>query len=78
MKLAAILRHEVAHLGGADERHARLIEARVFRELVVRHASESELTEGMRYAADIEKSAAAVLANGEEAHSVRASDGAVR
>ena len=78
MKLAAILRHEVAHLEGADERHARLIEAQVFRELIVRHASESELTEGMRYAADIEKSAAAVEAKGEDAHSVRAPDGAVR
>ena len=30
MKLAAILRHEVAHLEGADERHAPLIEAGSF------------------------------------------------
>ena len=78
MKLAAILRHEVAHLEGADERHARLIEARVFRELVVRHASESELTEGMRYAADIEKSAAAVEAKGKDAQHARGLAGAVR
>ena len=78
MKLAAILRHELAHLQGADERQARLIEARVFRELIVRHASESELTEGMRYAADIEQSAAVVGATGDELHSGRAPVGAVR
>ena len=34
MKLAAILRHEMAHLEGADEAGARDVEARTFRELV--------------------------------------------
>ncbi len=78
MKLAAILRHELAHLQGADERQARFLEARVFRELIVRHASESELTEGLRYAADIEKSAAAVAEKGDGLHSGGAPVAAVR
>jgi hypothetical protein len=34
LTLAALLRHERAHLEGADESRARLIEARVLRELL--------------------------------------------
>ena len=54
MKLAALLRHEQAHLEGADESRARLIEARVFRELL-RGAPAEYQTPGVVYAAAIER-----------------------
>jgi hypothetical protein len=57
MKLAALLRHEQAHLEGADESEARLIEARVFRELL-RSAPAEYQTPGITYAAAIERYAA--------------------
>jgi hypothetical protein len=57
MKLAALLRHEQAHLEGADESGAREIEARVFRELL-RSAPAEYQTPGVVYAAAIERYAA--------------------
>jgi hypothetical protein len=57
MKLAALLRHEQAHLEGADESRARLIEARIFRELL--HSAPAEYqTPGVVYAAALERYAA--------------------
>jgi hypothetical protein len=58
MQLAAILQHEVAHLNGANEWQARIVELRVFRELL-QGAPRSELVPGMQYAARIEVAAAA-------------------
>jgi len=54
MKLAALLRHEEAHLDGADESRARLVEARVFRELLGSAPAEYQ-TPGVVYAAAIER-----------------------
>ena len=64
MKLAAILQHEVAHLEGADERQARVIESRVFRELLVRHAPASDLGRGLSYTAAVEKGGTTADATG--------------
>jgi hypothetical protein len=58
MQLAAVLQHEIAHLNGANEWQARLVELRVFRELLQR-APRSELVPGMQYAARIEVAVAA-------------------
>jgi hypothetical protein len=58
MQLAAVLQHEVAHLNGANEWQARIVELRIFRELLQR-APRSELVPGMQYAARIEVAAAA-------------------
>jgi hypothetical protein len=58
MKLAALLQHELAHVGGAGELQGRLVELRTFRELI-RHAPASDLTQCMVYAAAIERHAAA-------------------
>ena len=52
MKLAAILRHEMAHLDGADEVRAYLLEAEMFRKLrgpaphFVRQASRTQSSSG--------------------------------
>lgn len=54
MKLAAILRHEEAHLEGADERTARKVEAATMRDLV-RRASREHMRKGMLYAAALEQ-----------------------
>jgi hypothetical protein len=58
MQLAAVLQHEMAHLNGANEWQARIVELRVFRELLQR-APRSELVPGMQYAARIEVALAA-------------------
>jgi hypothetical protein len=58
MQLAAILQHEVAHLNGANEWQARIVELRVFRELL-QGAPRSDLVAGMQYAARIEVATAA-------------------
>lgn len=58
MKLAAILRHEMAHLEGADERRAHEVEARAFRELL-RAAPTYLLMRGFRYATELERRAKA-------------------
>jgi hypothetical protein len=58
IQLAAVLQHEIAHLNGANEWQARIVELRVFRELLQR-APRSELLAGMQYAARIEVAAAA-------------------
>jgi hypothetical protein len=66
MQLAAVLQHELAHLNGANEWQARIVELGVFRELLQR-APRSELLSGMQYAARVETAAAAAkknLANG--------------
>ena len=57
IKLAALLRHELAHLEGADEARARLIEARTFRALLADGPPESQ-TPGMFYAVALERLAA--------------------
>jgi hypothetical protein len=57
MKLAALLRHEQAHLEGSDELRARLIEARTFRELL-RSAPAEYQTPGVVYATALERYAA--------------------
>ena len=57
MKLAALLRHEEAHLKGSDESRARLIEAQVFRELLRSAPAECQ-TPGVIYATAIERYAA--------------------
>ena len=49
MKLAAILRHEIAHLEGDDEVHARVREAKAFRDLLDR-APAHLLAPGVVYA----------------------------
>jgi hypothetical protein len=61
MKLAALLRHELAHLDDADEPEARIIEARTFRDLLRRGPAEY-LRPGMEYANAVERHAAALLA----------------
>ena len=58
MQLAAILEHEMAHLNGANEWQARLVELRIFRELLQR-APMADLLPGMQYAARVETAAAA-------------------
>ena len=64
MKLAAILRHEMAHLDGEDEARAYLLEAGAFRELLGR-APAHFLTRGIAYAVDVERRAASVFADTE-------------
>jgi hypothetical protein len=61
MKLAALLRHELAHLDDADESEARIIEARTFRDLL-RQAPAEYQRPGIEYATIIERHAAALLA----------------
>ena len=56
MQLAAILEHEMAHLNGANEWQARLVELRIFRELLQR-APMADLLPGMQYAARVETAA---------------------
>ena len=57
MKLAAILRHEMAHLEGADEAGARDVEARTFRELV--RTAPYLLRQSFEYAVELDRRAAA-------------------
>lgn len=64
IKLAALLRHELAHLEGADEPAARLIELRTFRDLVRRAPAECQ-TPGVIYANTLERLAAALAVNRE-------------
>ena len=64
MKLAAILRHEMAHLEGDDEPRAYLREAGTFRKLVGR-APAQFLTRGIAYAFELERRAAALIADTE-------------
>jgi hypothetical protein len=59
MKLAAILRHEIAHLDGEDEAGAYRAEARTFRELLG-GAPGHDLTRGMAYAVELERRAALI------------------
>jgi hypothetical protein len=59
MKFAAILRHEMAHLDGADEATAYLFEARTFRDLL-REAPAHLLSRGLAYAVELERRAAAL------------------
>lgn len=59
MKLAAILRHEMAHLDGEDEAGAYAREARTFRELVCR-APRHLLAPCLIYAVALERRAAAL------------------
>lgn len=54
MKLAALLRHELAHLEGADEARARRIAAQTFRALLARAPHECQ-TPGMVYAVALEQ-----------------------
>lgn len=65
MKLAAILRHEMAHLDGADEARAYLLEAETFRKLLGR-APANLLTPGIAYAFELERRAAALIADTEQ------------
>jgi hypothetical protein len=58
MKLAGILRHELAHLEGADEARAYVLEARTVRQLVGRGPSHF-VTRGLAYAGDLDRRAAA-------------------
>jgi hypothetical protein len=64
MKLAAILRHEMAHLDGEDEARAYFREVGTFRELLGR-APAHFLTRGMAYAVELERRAAALIADTE-------------
>jgi hypothetical protein len=64
MKLAAMLRHEIAHLDGADEGRASLLEALTFRELL-RRAPAHLQTPGITYAVQLERRAAALQARTE-------------
>jgi hypothetical protein len=54
IKLAALLRHEEAHLHGADEAEARRVEVATFRTLL-RKASAEYQTPGMVYAATLDR-----------------------
>jgi hypothetical protein len=56
VKLAAILRHEMAHLDGADEASAREVEARTFRELL--RMAPYLVIRGFAYAAELDRRAA--------------------
>jgi hypothetical protein len=72
MQLAAVLQHEMAHLNGANEWQARMVELRAFRELLQR-APRSELVPGMQYAARIEVAAAAAKKEVGKGHTAPAS-----
>ena len=61
MKLAAILRHEMAHLDGADEARAYLLEAETFRELL--RPAPRLVSQGIAYAVELERRAAAFSAD---------------
>ncbi len=63
MKLAAILRREIAHLDGQDDAGAYRVEARTFRELLGRSSGRHH-TRGMAYAADLERRAALISNRG--------------
>ena len=58
MKLAAILRHEMAHLDAADETRAYKLEATAFRELVGRGPTHF-VSRGLAYANELDRRAAA-------------------
>jgi len=58
MKLAAILRHELAHLETADETRAYKLEAAAFRGLVVRGPTHF-VSRGLAYANELDRRAAA-------------------
>lgn len=58
MKLAAILRHELAHLEAADETRAYKLEAAAFRGLVVRGPTHF-ISRGLAYANELDRRAAA-------------------
>jgi hypothetical protein len=53
IKLAGILRHELAHVAGADEREARRQESKAVR-LMLRRAPAEHQTPGMLYAAELD------------------------
>jgi hypothetical protein len=57
IKLAGILRHELAHVAGAGEREARRQESKAVR-LMLRRAPAEHQTPGMLYAADLDARAA--------------------